>query len=231
MANQISIYNFNNNQVRTTTVDGEPYFNLNDCCEALGIARGYKSAVRLSAEGVRKTSVGVKTGVKTDGTPAIQQVEATFINEPNLYRLIFRSNKPQAQAFADWVYSEVLPSIRKTGGYGVPSTVDMKAVGGLVKKCAAVAVRDELAKAFDDLVFRENIRSIVREAVRDEVADYLLKDGVKQGTFNSFPTADGLPAVSWVMSISHGATALYNLINQYQKRQKDAVALLESRKC
>lgn len=151
MANQISIYNFNNNQVRTTTVDGEPYFNLNDCCEALGIARGYKSAVRLSAEGVRKTSVGVKTGVKTDGTPAIQQVEATFINEPNLYRLIFRSNKPQAQAFADWVYSEVLPTIRKTGGYGTVSkmetpAINMKAVGGLVKKCCAVAVRDELAK-------------------------------------------------------------------------------------
>lgn len=104
-------------------------------------------------------------------------------------------------------------------------------IGGLVKKCCAVAVREELAKAFDDLVFRENIRSIVRDAVRDEVADYLLKDGVKQGTFNTSPTADGLPAVNWVVGISHGATALYDLIQQYQKRQKDAVALLESRKC
>ena len=104
-------------------------------------------------------------------------------------------------------------------------------IGGLVKTCSAVACRQELNKTFDDLVFRETIKSIVREAVRDEVADYLLKDGVKQGTFNTFPTADGLPAISWVMSISHGATALYNLINQYQKRQKDAVALLESRKC
>ena len=104
-------------------------------------------------------------------------------------------------------------------------------ISGLVKTCSAVACRQELNKTFDDLVFRETIKSIVREAVRDEVADYLLKDGVKQGTFNTFPTADGLPAISWVMSISHGATALYNLINQYQKRQKDAVALLESKKC
>lgn len=138
MINSISIYNFNQNQVRTTQIDNQPYFNLNDCCEALGIARGYKSAVRLSADGVRETSLIDNLG---------RQQIAKFINEPNLYRLIFRSNKPQAQAFADWVYSEVLPSIRKTGGYGAPvAAVDMKAVGGLVKKCTAVAVRDELAK-------------------------------------------------------------------------------------
>jgi len=107
----------------------------------------------------------------------------------------------------------------------------MKAVGGLVKKCCAVAVREELAKAFDDLVFRETIKSIVREAVRDEVADWFLKDGIKEDTFNTSPTADGLPAVNWVVGISHGATVLYELIQQYQKRQKEAVALLESRKC
>ena len=198
MTNSISIYNFNNNQVRTANIDGEPWFCLADCCAALKIKQNRDTATRLSQKGVGKTDILTAGGKQ----------EVTFINEPNLYRLIFRSNKPQAQAFADWVYSEVLPSIRKTGSYGAPSTVDMKAVGGLVKKCAAVAVRAELAKAFDDLVLRENIRSIVREAVRDEVADYLLKDGVKEGTFNSFPTADGLPAISWVMSISHGATAL-----------------------
>lgn len=110
MKNSISVYNFNQNQVRTANIDNQPYFNLNDCCEALGIARGYKSAVRLSAEGVRETSLLTDGGVQ----------KAKFINEPNLYRLIFRSNKPQAQAFADWVYNEVLPSIRKTGGYNVP---------------------------------------------------------------------------------------------------------------
>ena len=141
MTNSISIYNFNQNQIHTTTVDGEPYFSLNDCCGALGIARGYKSAVRLSPEGVRETSLPTAGGTQV----------AKFINEPNLYRLIFRSNKPQAQAFADWVYSEVLPSIRKTGGYGTISkmetpAINMKAVGGLVQKCCGVAVRDELAK-------------------------------------------------------------------------------------
>jgi hypothetical protein len=51
------------------------------------------------------------------------------VNEPGLYRLIFTSNKPEAQAFQDWVYHEVLPAIRKTGGYGaMPVMPDMAAM-------------------------------------------------------------------------------------------------------
>lgn len=154
MTNSISIYNFNQNQVRTATIDNQPYFNLNDCCAALGIARGYKSAVRLSADGVRETSLTDKLG---------RQQIAKFINEPNLYRLIFRSNKPQAQAFADWVYNEVLPSIRKTGSFGVPVPVqvDMKAIGGMVKKCCAVAVRDELKHLIADDFESDNWQKII----------------------------------------------------------------------
>ena len=77
---------------------------------------------------------------------------------------------------------------------------------------------------------RENIREVLREVIRDEVADWLLKDGVKEGTFNTSPTADGLPAVNWVVGISHGATALYNLIQQYQKclREKNDLLLSEN---
>ena len=93
-------------------------------------------------------------------------------------------------------------------------------IGGIVKSVLQAEIRE-----------RENIRDVIREVIREEMADYLLKDGVKEGTFNTSPTADGLPAVNWVVGINHGATALYNLIQQYQKRQKEAVALLESRKC
>ena len=141
MTSSISIYNFNQNPIRTTTVDGEPYFCLVDACGALGLSNSRKTKTQLSEGGVIKSYTPTKSGTQ----------EVTFINEPNLYRLIFRSNKPQAQAFADWVYSEVLPSIRKTGGYGAPA-VDMKAIGGLVKKCCAVAVRQEIADILDKIV-------------------------------------------------------------------------------
>ncbi len=135
MTNSITTYNFNNNAVRTQNINGEPWFCLNDACKVLGLKN---SSMALSKkDGVSKIYLTDNLG---------REQETTFINEPNLYRLIFRSNKPQAQAFADWVYNEVLPSIRKTGSFGVPQTVqvDMKAIGGMVKKCCAVAVRDEL---------------------------------------------------------------------------------------
>ena len=139
--NELIIFNFNNNQVRTQTLNNEPYFCLRDVCSALGLKNSKD----------REFNNGVESFYLIDSMGREQQ--ATFINEPNLYRLIFRSNKPQAQAFADWVYNEVLPSVRKTGSYGVPVLTEdkavMKAIGGLVKKCAAVAVREEINQLFE----------------------------------------------------------------------------------
>jgi len=148
---EIAIYNFNKNQVRTQTIDGEPWFCLADCRKALTIKGSLKTGT-LTAKGVTK-SYSLTAGGNQ---------ELAFINEPNLYRLIFRSNKPQAQAFADWVYSEVLPSIRKTGKYAVAAPKEnlpveaelkpeaMKALGGMVKRCCAAAVREELEKLLAD---------------------------------------------------------------------------------
>lgn len=135
MTNEITTYNFNLLPIRTLTISNEPYFCLSDACNALGLSNSRKTKTQLNVRGVTKSYIPTKSGNQ----------ELTFINEPNLYRLIFRSNKPQAQAFADWVYNEVLPSIRKTGSYGVPA-VDMKAIGGMVKKCCAVAVKEELER-------------------------------------------------------------------------------------
>lgn len=159
MTNSIAIYNFNQNQIRTTQIDSEPWFCLADCCAALEIKQNRDTATRLSEKGVGKTDI-LTAGGK-------QQI--TIINEPNLYRLIFRSNKPQAQAFADWVYNEVLPQIRKTGSYGTPAPVDMKAIGGAVKRCAAAAIREEAEKAFSDMVYTEKFKTLVREAIREEL--------------------------------------------------------------
>ena len=92
-------------------------------------------------------------------------------------------------------------------------------IGGIVKSVLQAEITQ-----------RENIRDVLREVIREEIAPYLLKDGIKEGTFNTSPTADGLPAVNWVVGISHGATALYNLIQQYQKclREKNDLLLSEN---
>ena len=141
--NDITVYNFSKNELRTEAKDGQVWFCLADCMSALEL-KTKTTKMRLAENGVRKTYLIDSMG---------REQQATFINEPNLYRLIFRSNKPQAQAFADWVYNEVLPSIRKTGSYGVPALTEdkavMKAIGGLVKKCCAVVVREEINKVLN----------------------------------------------------------------------------------
>lgn len=154
MTNAISIFNFKSTQVRTSIQDGEVWFCLVDVCDSLNLKRGSRVIDRLSEAGVRKTYVSYPSGKK----------EAIFINEANLYKLIFKSNKPAAVQFGDWVTEEVLPTIRKTGGYGVPAQVDMKAIGGMVKKCVNKALNDflnnELPAADDDDILRQKYYNV-----------------------------------------------------------------------
>lgn len=98
-------------QIRTSiSASGEPLFCLADVTKALylnGGARNVKS--RLNQKGV------VSVNTPTNG--GIQQLN--FITEPNLYKCIFQSRKKEAEQFQDWVCGEILPSIRKNGGYMV----------------------------------------------------------------------------------------------------------------
>ena len=149
----ISVFNFKSTPVRTQLIDGNIWFCLIDVCDSLNLRRGSKVVDRLEEAGVRKTSLSYPSGAK----------EVSFINEPNLYRLIFRSNKPAAIQFGNWVYEEVLPTIRKTGSYGVSAQVDMKAIGGMVKKCCAVAVREEISKAYTYRDILNNPQNIMQQ--------------------------------------------------------------------
>jgi prophage antirepressor-like protein len=100
-----SIFNFNEHGVRIVLDDSkEPWFCLTDVYKSLDISRTSRLFRELDPKGV------------ADDTPyKWRYSKAKFINEPNLYRIIFRSNKPEALNFQNWVFAEVLPSIRKTG--------------------------------------------------------------------------------------------------------------------
>lgn len=94
-------------RIRTITKDGEPWFVLADVCRALEIRNSRMVAGRLDRDelmSVKLTSGG-------------QRREMTVINESGLYAVIIRSDKPQAQSFRKWLTSEVIPTIRRTGGY------------------------------------------------------------------------------------------------------------------
>ena len=103
----IQIFNYQSNEVRTVQMGGEPWFVLKDVCNILGISKYRDTAARLDAD--------ERGSVEVDTLGGTQQVIA--VNESGLYHVILRSDKPEAAPFRKWVTSEVLPSIRKNGGY------------------------------------------------------------------------------------------------------------------
>ena len=106
---QFSAFTFKSNSVRVITdKNQEPWFCANDVCDILGYSNPRDAISKhCKAGGVTKRDTPTKSAVQ----------EMTFINEPNLYRLIIKSRKPEAEPFEAWVFEEVLPQIRKTGKY------------------------------------------------------------------------------------------------------------------
>jgi anti-repressor protein len=105
-----SIFNFDNSQIRTIMQNGEPWFVAKDITDALGYSNG--------RDAVSKHCKGNNTVAICDGTPG--NPNTTIIPERDVYRLIVKSQLPSAERFEEWVFGEVLPSIRKTGGYHLP---------------------------------------------------------------------------------------------------------------
>lgn len=113
--NSLQIFNSEEfGEIRTVIIDGEPWFCMTDICKALEISNTSQAKTRLNADGVITNEVIDSIGRKQN---------ANFVNEPNMYKLIFQSRKESAERFTDWVTSEVLPAIRKTGSYQKPMTV------------------------------------------------------------------------------------------------------------
>lgn len=108
MAKEIQIFsNPSFGEIRTAGTSEEPLFCLTDVCRILDIKNVSDCKSRLDQKGVVLTDTPTKGGVQ----------RIAYINEKNIYKLIMRSDKPQAEPFQDWVCGEVLPAIRKTGGY------------------------------------------------------------------------------------------------------------------
>ena len=115
--NENQIIEFTNEQfgkIRTTLINGEPWFVAKDVAGALGYERA-DNAVRLHVEDEDK----LMHQISASG----QRRQMIIVNESGLYSLILSSKLPTAKVFKRWVTSEVLPSIRKTGGYATPEAI------------------------------------------------------------------------------------------------------------
>lgn len=108
MSNEIMNFNFEGADVRVKTDNNnEPWFVAKDVCRVLEIKEPHRSVASLDED---------EKGCHTMTTLGGEQ-KMTVVNEAGLYSLIMRSRKPEAKAFKRWVTHEVLPSIRKSGGY------------------------------------------------------------------------------------------------------------------
>lgn len=113
--NEIQIFNNPEfGEVRTVMIDGEPWFVAKD----VAIALGYKNTNQSVKDNTEEEDRGASPIMTPSGT---QQM--VIINESGLYSLIFGSKLDSAKKFKRWVTSEVLPALRKTGGYRVPQTI------------------------------------------------------------------------------------------------------------
>ncbi|HCW5300362.1 phage antirepressor protein [Acinetobacter baumannii] len=104
--NNVSVFNFNQNEIRTVLKDdGEIWFVLSDVCNVLEIGNPSDAARRLDNDEV---TLDIIEG---------NHRPTNLVNESGLYSLVLTSRKPEAKQFKKWVTSDVLPSIRKNGGY------------------------------------------------------------------------------------------------------------------
>lgn len=98
-----------NSNVRIILINEQPYFALQDICKILNLNNVTRLRERLDQKGVELKSTATNGGNQ----------DIYFVNERNLYQCIFKSKKKEAEKFQDWVFEDVLPTIRKTGGYSI----------------------------------------------------------------------------------------------------------------
>lgn len=166
---------FNNEEfgeIRTVTKDDEPMFCLADVCKALEIANVGNVRQRLSAKGIRTMDTPTKGGTQ----------KMIFINEANLYKTIFQSRKDSAERFTDWVTSEVLPSIRKNGGYiaGQETMTDDELLAkALMVANNKIAERDRIIEHQKAKIEYDRPKTIFADAVATSNTSILVGDLAK----------------------------------------------------
>lgn len=114
---QVIPFNFDGLPIEAIVRDGEPWFVLGRVCRVLGLDNPSYVASRFPED--EKGSLAIDY-------PPYGLRDTTIINEHGLYRLVLTSRKPEAERFKSWIVKEVLPAIRKTGGYGQPVVVDLR---------------------------------------------------------------------------------------------------------
>lgn len=200
----LSVFRHEGVDIRVVMVDGDPWWVATDVTRALGIVNGRNATGRLDADGVRQADITDSLG---------RQQSVTVVNEPGLYELIIRSDKPEAREFRRWVTHEVLPAIRRTGSYAVEHAQRAlpqsfaEALRDLASEFEAhEATKAELeaatprAEAWDAIASAEGDYSV------GDAAKILARAGIATGPQRLFQQ---LEAIKWIYRGSDGKPRAY----------------------
>ncbi|HFB2377246.1 TPA: hypothetical protein AABD13_001630 [Neisseria gonorrhoeae] len=201
--NAVQVLNFQQNSVRTVADNkGELWFLANDVCEILGYTNPRRTVdLHCKSRGVTKRYTPTTSG----------EQEMTYINEPNLYRLIIKSRKPAAEAFEEWVMETVLPTIRKTGGYQVGQKTTADDRTGLRQAVAALVGRKgiDYSSAYSMIHQRFNVESVegIPAGKLPEAVAYVHALTLHTGLTGEVLDREPLPAPQPALPISGNALA------------------------
>lgn len=159
-------------EIRTSLVNSEPMFCLSDICKSLGLSQPSKVKERLNEKGVRTIPTLTSGG----------EQNLLYINEPNLYKAIFQSRKESAERFTEWVTSDVLPSIRKNGGYiaGQETLSDDELLSkALLVAHNKIAERDKIIEQKQARIEQMKPKAIFADAVATSRTSILIGDLAK----------------------------------------------------
>lgn len=188
MTSEIQSYNFNGASLRTLTDGaGEPWFVAKDVCDILGMSNPSMAVIALDKDEVAQIDPKDYLGSENRSNQAVN-----IVSEPGLYKLIMRSRKPEAKEFQRWVTHEVLPQIRKTGGY-IPtsesdSDEDIMARAVLVAQKTIKQKNQQIAEQQRRIVelepkarFADAVAASDDTCLIGELAKMLLQNGIPVG--------------------------------------------------
>lgn len=165
---------FNNaefGEIRTVEIDNKPYFMASDVARALGYSRP-NDAISAHCRATVKHSIPISGKMQ----------EVNFIPEGDIYRLVVHSKLPQADKFERWVFDEVLPSIRKNGGYiaGQENMTDDELLANAVLVAQRkIAERDRLIQQQEEQIEEMKPKAIFADAVSSSETSILIGDMAK----------------------------------------------------
>ncbi|OZI30883.1 hypothetical protein CAL29_23230 [Bordetella genomosp. 10] len=172
--NHLQQFNFRAQRVRVVEIDGKPWFHASDVCAVLAIANTASAVTAIPSQHKYRQSLDLPGRAPW------------FLSESGLYRLIMRSNRPEAASFQDWITDEVLPSIRQTGAYGPVNAAALAVVRHTLEKVDRTVehrTRHDFYRQTERS--RERIASVVAEEADKNALPSTVVERLRNGTIDA----------------------------------------------